>query len=145
MVFRIVRDQFAAHPQLNPDPGSIARMLETWVAPTRRTHRRRAGNCPERVQYALESQTLAAELQMENSLGRSLKFGRVTGSVIVLCRLGTRSPRRKREPSWLAGEGTAIAGRAALGSVRRPVASQPAAPNRLNAPPVYRSVPVHHS
>jgi hypothetical protein len=25
---------------------------------------------------------------MENSLGRSLKFGRVTGSVIVLCRLG---------------------------------------------------------
>jgi len=25
---------------------------------------------------------------MENSLGRSLKFGRVTASVIVLCRLG---------------------------------------------------------
>ena len=40
------------------------------------------------MQYALESQTLAAELQMENSLGRSLKFGRVTGSLIVLCRLG---------------------------------------------------------
>ena len=87
VVFRIVRDQFAAHPHLNPTPGSIARMLETWVAPT-------AGRIavswelPERVQYALESQTLAAELQMENALGRSLKFGRVTGSVIVLCRLG---------------------------------------------------------
>ena len=40
------------------------------------------------MQYALESQTLAAELQLENSLGRSLKFGRVAGSVIVLCRLG---------------------------------------------------------
>ena len=43
-------------------------MLETWVAPT-------AGRIavswelPERVQYALESQTLAAELQMENALG----------------------------------------------------------------------------
>ena len=86
VVFRIVRDQFAAQPQLSPTPGSVARMLETWVAPT-------AGRIavswelPERVQYALESQTLAAELQMENSLGRSLKFGRVAGSVIVLCRL----------------------------------------------------------
>ena len=86
VVFRIVRDQFAAHPHLSPTPGSVARMLETWVAPT-------AGRIavswelPERVQYALESQTLAAELQMENSLGRSLKFGRVAGSVIVLCRL----------------------------------------------------------
>jgi len=87
VVFRIVRDQFAAHPHLSPSPGSLARMLETWVAPT-------AGRIAvswelsERVQYALESQTLAAELQMENSLGRSLKFGRVTASVIVLCRLG---------------------------------------------------------
>jgi hypothetical protein len=43
------------------------------------------------VQYALESQTLAAELQLENALGRSLKFGRVAGSVIVLCRLGRLS------------------------------------------------------
>ena len=87
VVFRIVRDQFAAHPQLNPDPGSMARLLETWVAST-------AGRIAaswelsQRVQYALESQTLAADLQMENALGRSLKFGRVAGSVIVLCRLG---------------------------------------------------------
>jgi hypothetical protein len=87
VVFRIVRDQFAAQPALNPDPGSVARLLETWVAPT-------AGRIAaswelsERLQYALESQTLAAELRMENSLGRSLHFGRVAGSVIVLCRLG---------------------------------------------------------
>ena len=90
VVFRIVRDQFAAHPQLHPTPASIARLLESWVAPT-------AGRIasswelPERVQYALESQTLAAELQLENALGRSLKFGRVAGSVIVLCRLGRLS------------------------------------------------------
>ena len=82
-----MRDQFAAHPHLNPDPGSIARLLESWVAPT-------AGRIAtswelsERVQYALESQSLAAELQMENSLGRSLKFGRVAGALIVLCRVG---------------------------------------------------------
>ncbi len=90
VVFRIVRDQFAEHPNLTPDPGSIARLLETWVAPT-------AGRIAaswelsQRVQYALESQTLAAELQMENSLGRSLKFGRVAGAVIVLCRVGRLS------------------------------------------------------
>jgi len=90
VVFRIVRDQFAAHPHLVPTPASMARLLETWVAPT-------AGRIasswelPERVQYALESQTLAAELQMENSLARSLKFGRVAGSVIVFCRLGRLS------------------------------------------------------
>jgi hypothetical protein len=87
VVFRIVRDQFAAHPHLHGDPASFARMLETWVAPT-------AGRIAvswelsPRVQYALESQTLAAELQMENSLGRSLRFGRVAASLIVLCRLG---------------------------------------------------------
>ena len=70
-------------------------MLETWVAPT-------AGRIaaswelPQRVQYALESQTLAAELQLENSLGRSLKFGRVAGSVIVFCRLGRLSEAEAR-------------------------------------------------
>ena len=95
VVFRIVRDQFAAHPHLSPTPNSLARMLETWVAPT-------AGRIavswelPQRVQYALESQTLAAELQMENSLGRSLKFGRVAGSVIVLCRLGRMTEAEAR-------------------------------------------------
>jgi HD-like signal output (HDOD) protein len=87
VVFRIVRDRFAAHPELKPSAGSVARLLETWVAPT-------AGRIAvswelsERLQYALESQTLASELQMETSLGRSLRFGRVAGSVIVLCRLG---------------------------------------------------------
>ncbi len=95
VVFRIVRDQFAAHPHLSPTPGSVARMLESWVAPT-------AGRIavswelPERIQYALESQTLAAELQMENSLGRSLKFGRVAGSVIVLCRVGRMTEAEAR-------------------------------------------------
>jgi HD-like signal output (HDOD) protein len=103
VVFRIVRDQFAAQPHLNPDPGSIARLLETWVAPT-------AGRIavswelPQRVQYALESQTLAVELQMENSLGRSLKFGRVTGSLIVLCRLG-RITEAEARAIVVAGEG----------------------------------------
>jgi len=87
VVFRIVRDRFAAHPELTPSAGSFARLLETWVAPT-------AGRIAvswelsERLQYALESQTLASELQMDTSLGRSLRFGRVAGSVIVLCRLG---------------------------------------------------------
>jgi hypothetical protein len=102
VVFRIVRDQFAAQPQLTPSAASVARMLETWVAPTAG---RIAANweLSERVQYALESQALAAELQMENSLGRSLKFGRVTGSVIVLCRLGRISEVEARA-IVLAGE-----------------------------------------
>jgi HD-like signal output (HDOD) protein len=87
VVFRIVRDQFNANPSLHPEPGSVARMLESWAAPT-------AGRIAaswelsDRIQVALESQTLAVELRMENSLGRSLKFGRVAGSLLVLCRLG---------------------------------------------------------
>ena len=95
VVFRIIRDQFAAQPQLNPTPGSVARLLETWVPAT-------AGRIavswelPERVQYALESQALAAELQMENALGRSLKFGRVAGAVVVLCRLGRITEQESR-------------------------------------------------
>jgi HD-like signal output (HDOD) protein len=95
VVFRIARDQFAAHPHLTPDPGSIARLLETWVAPTA-ARIAASWELSQRVQYALESQTLAAELQMENSLGRSLKFGRVAGSVIVLCRVGRLSEAEAR-------------------------------------------------
>jgi HD-like signal output (HDOD) protein len=87
VVFRIVRDQFAAQPALRADPGSVARLLETWVAPTA-GRIAKSWELNERLQYALESQTLAAELQMETSLGRSLRFGRVAGSVIVLARLG---------------------------------------------------------
>jgi HD-like signal output (HDOD) protein len=95
VVFRIVRDQFTAHPHLTPTPGTIARLLETWVSPT-------AGRIAvswelsQRVQYALESQTLAAELQLENSLGRSLKFGRVAGALIVLCRVGRMTEAEAR-------------------------------------------------
>ena len=72
-------------------------MLETWVAPT-------AGRIavswelPERVQYALESQTLAAELQMENSLGRSLDSdGCRVGHRVVPVRTADRSgsPRHR--------------------------------------------------
>jgi HD-like signal output (HDOD) protein len=87
VVFRIIRDQFAANPALRAEPGSVARLLETWVAPTA-GRIAKSWELNERLQYALESQTLAAELQMETSLGRSLRFGRVAGSVIVLCRLG---------------------------------------------------------
>ena len=103
VVFRIVRDQFAAHPHLKADPGSMARLLETWVAPT-------AGRIAvswelsPRVQYALESQTLAAELQMENSLGRSLKFGRVAAALIVLCRL-SRITEPEARAIVVSGEG----------------------------------------
>jgi len=95
VVFRIVRDQFAAHPALRADPGSVARLLETWVAPTA-GRIAKSWELNERLQYALESQTLAAELQMETSLGRSLRFGRVAGSVIVLCRLGRISEDEAR-------------------------------------------------
>jgi len=95
VVFRIVRDQFAANSALRADPGSVARLLETWVAPTA-GRIAKSWELNERLQYALESQTLAAELQMETSLGRSLRFGRVAGSVIVLCRLGTISADEAR-------------------------------------------------
>ena len=95
VVFRIVRDQFAAHPALRADPGSVARLLETWIAPTA-GRIAKSWELNERLQYALESQTLAAELQMETSLGRSLRFGRVAGSVIVLCRLGRISEDEAR-------------------------------------------------
>jgi HD-like signal output (HDOD) protein len=103
VVFRIIRDQFAAHPNLNPDPGSIARLLESWVAPTA-GRIAQSWELSQRVQYALESQALAAELQMENSLGRSLKFGRVAGSLIVLCRVG-RITEPEARAIVVAGEG----------------------------------------
>jgi HD-like signal output (HDOD) protein len=95
VVFRIVRDQFAAHPDLVAHPGSVARLLESWVAPTA-ARIAASWELPERLQYALESQSLAAEMKIENSLGRSLRFGRVAGSLIVLCRVSRMSEAEAR-------------------------------------------------
>lgn len=95
VVFRTVRDQFATHPHLAPDPASVARLLETWVAPTA-SRIAASWELSPRVQDALRSQSPAAELPMENSLGRSLEFGRVAGSLIVLCRLGQVTEQEAR-------------------------------------------------
>ncbi len=95
VVFRIVRDQYAAQPGLIAQPGSIARLLETWVAPTA-ARIAASWDLPERLQYALESQSLAAELKIENALGRSLRFGRVAASLIVLCRVNRMTEAEAR-------------------------------------------------
>ncbi len=69
---------------------------------------------------------------MENSLGRSLRFGRVAGSVIVLCRLG-RLTEAEARAIVLAGEsapardGTALG---PIGAVLQP-ATQVLPPERL--------------
>jgi len=86
-VFRIASRPVRGPPRTHCRPGQHGALARDLGPPT-------AGRIAvswelsERIQYALESRDLALELQMENSLGRSLKFGRVTGALLMLCRLG---------------------------------------------------------
>ena len=107
VVFRIVRDQFAAHPQLVPTPASMARMLESWVAPT-------AG----RICCQLGAARTSAVRAGEPDARRGTADGEFAGKIAQIrpsCRVGDRvlparegsvKPRPKPS-SWPASRGAA--------------------------------------
>ncbi|MEO7774460.1 MAG: HDOD domain-containing protein [Steroidobacteraceae bacterium] len=87
IVFRVARDQYAARKQLAPDAAVIAGLLEAHAAPT--AQRIAASwQLSERITDALTDQTRHTNQELLSPLGRSLRFGRFVGALVMLCKLG---------------------------------------------------------
>jgi len=84
IVVQVLRDQYARHPGLAPDPNVVATIIEAWAAPT--AHRI-AGSwgLSERIGEALDAQQ--PEGISAAPLGRALRVGRIAGALALLCRL----------------------------------------------------------
>jgi HD-like signal output (HDOD) protein len=83
-VYRVMRDMYA-RAGAKPRGAVIAHALDTQAAVTAR---RIAANwgLSERTQEALEAQSAAAPALEVTPLARALRFGRLAGAVILLCR-----------------------------------------------------------
>jgi HD-like signal output (HDOD) protein len=104
-VARVARDQYGRQPALAPDAGVVEALLDAWATPTAlRIATRWELSAP--VHQALEDQQQETP---RTALGRSLRFGRLAGALVVLCRHGRMDEAealRTLAPSG-AGEATA--------------------------------------
>jgi HD-like signal output (HDOD) protein len=83
IVFRVARDQYAAHPAVTPDANVIAAILDRWSGSTARRISASWG-MSERINDALHDQLLEAAPDTLTPLGRSLRFGRHAGALSML-------------------------------------------------------------
>lgn len=85
IVVQVLRDQYARHPGLAPNPGVVATLLEAWAGPT--AHRiADSWGLSERIGEALDAQQ--PDAIPAAPLGRALRVGRIAGALALLCRLG---------------------------------------------------------
>ena len=90
VVFRITRDRYVARRGLRPDPALYAAALNAHTAETAR--RIAAGwNLSDRILEALEGEAPRSSCSPA-SLGRSLRFGRLTGALATLHANGLIDP-----------------------------------------------------
>ncbi|MET0288326.1 MAG: HDOD domain-containing protein [Pseudoxanthomonas sp.] len=82
IVVQVLRDAYAQRPELTPDPAVAASLLETWAGPT--AYRLASSwELSERMLYALDDLGPASARQF-SSLGRSLQFGTLAGTLATL-------------------------------------------------------------
>ncbi|MGY0798841.1 HDOD domain-containing protein [Lysobacter sp. A286] len=84
IVGRVVRDQYNRQPGLVPDADVVTALLDAWAAPAAF---RVSGTweLPPRVCQALDHSRHGVT---SDSLGRSLRFGRLVGALALLCKHG---------------------------------------------------------
>ncbi|HEY8509336.1 MAG TPA: HDOD domain-containing protein [Steroidobacteraceae bacterium] len=83
VVYRVAMDQYAARPELKPNPGVISKLLGQSAA--RVAHRTAASwDLSGRILAALEDQIPDVPMHEPTSLGRSLRFGRLVGALAAL-------------------------------------------------------------
>jgi HD-like signal output (HDOD) protein len=87
IVFRVARDQYAAHSGVAPDANVIAAILDRWSGSTARRISASWG-MSERINDALHDQLLEAAPDTLTPLGRSLRFGRLAGALSILAAEG---------------------------------------------------------
>jgi HD-like signal output (HDOD) protein len=95
IVFRVARDQYATRPDLAPDAAVIAGLLDAQSAATARRIAE-GWQLSNRIIDALEDQNLQSNPELLSSLGRSLRFGRLAGGLIMLRKLGKLSETQAR-------------------------------------------------
>lgn len=86
VVTRVVRDQYAKRRGVVPNASVAAALLDEWAAPTA-ARLSRKWELSERITDALAGQGSAA-LADASPLGRSLRYGRLAGSLALLSRQG---------------------------------------------------------
>jgi HD-like signal output (HDOD) protein len=104
IVFRVARDQYATRPDIKPDANVIAALLGSWSGATARRVAQ-SWALSDRIQHALHDQLLETMPDQLSPLGRSLRFGRVAGALVMLCSAG-----RLEESRALAALGDADSG-----------------------------------
>ena len=87
IVVQVVRDEYARQPHLVPDASVAATLLDAWAGPTARRIAASWG-LSDRIGDALDDQLFDGAPDALSSLGRSLRYGRLTGALALLCRLG---------------------------------------------------------
>lgn len=85
LVAQALRDSYALHPQLRPDPRTVARVLDAYSAPVARSIAA-SWEMSERIGAALDAQQLDA--MPADALGRALCAGRVAAALAMLYRQG---------------------------------------------------------
>lgn len=83
MIFRVMIDQYAAKPELIPDPAVIAALLDARTADIARRIAA-SWELSGRILAAFEDQTPGIGMHQPTSLGRSLAAGRLLGALAQL-------------------------------------------------------------
>lgn len=91
IVFRVVLDQYAAHPEQRPDVTTIARLVDAHT-PEMARNVASSWELSERVIEALKDQTPERISQDKSPLGNSLRFGRLAGALAILNAHGDVAP-----------------------------------------------------
>lgn len=104
VVAQVLRDNYALHPQLSPDPSTVARVLEQHAAPM--AHRIAvAWELSGRLRVALDAQR--AEATPTDPLGLALRTGRIAAALALLVREGRfgRDQGQALLEAWAASRG----------------------------------------
>lgn len=87
VTLRVVLDQYAARPEVEPDAGVTVAILDSWSVPTA-SRIAASWGLSERVQDALQGQLLEGDAEVLSTLGRSLRFGRMAAALSMLVAAG---------------------------------------------------------
>lgn len=99
IVVQVLRDEYARRPELAPDPGVAAALLDQWAAPTARRVAQ-GWELSARIAQALDDQQRPDAPGELTPLGRSLRFGRAAGALAMLHRHGRIEEAEAQ--AWLA-------------------------------------------
>jgi hypothetical protein len=90
-VFRVVLDQYASRPELQPDVTTISQLVDAHT-PEMARNVASSWELSERVIEALKDQLSERASQGKSPLGNSLRFGRLAGALAILSANGDVAP-----------------------------------------------------